>query len=280
MTGQDPTPRSPGHVGGRNLPAAIVVGLVLAAVFLGTLFWHPLAFGLVVAILVGIAYVEADRVLRQIGIRLLVPVLTAASLTMLAGAYYAGHAGQVGGVAVLLVGAMVWLLLDARRHDVVRTLGATLLFGVWVGFLASYAMLLAVRPSSAVVVLAVIGAAAITDIGGYAIGVPFGRHKVVPSVSPKKSWEGLAGGLLIATTLAATVLPLIGDAFTPVSAAVLAVTCGLASFVGDVVQSMIKRDLGVKDLGDFLPGHGGILDRVDGILLALPVGYYSVVVFG
>lgn len=280
MTGQDPTPRSPGLVGGRDLPAAIAVGLVLAAVFLATLFWHPVAFGLVVAVLIAIAYVESDRVLRAAGVRLLVPVLIASSLVMLAGAYYAGAAGQAAGVAVLLIGAMTWLLFDPARRDVVPTLGTTMFLGVWVGFLGSYAVMLAVRPSGPVIVLAVIGAAAVTDIGGYAIGVPFGRHKVVPSVSPKKSWEGLAGGLVVATVLAAVVLPLIGDTFTPVSAAVLAGTCGVASFLGDVIQSMIKRDLDVKDLGDFLPGHGGILDRVDGILLALPVGYYAVVVFG
>ena len=280
MTGQDQTPRSSGIVGGRNLPAAIAVGLVLAAVFLATLFWHPVAFGLVVAVLVAIAYLESERVLRVVGVQVLVPVLIASSLAMLAGAYYAGPAGQAAGATLLLLGAMTWLLVDPRRRDVVPTLGATMLLGLWVGFLASYAILLAVRPSGAVIVLAVIGSAALTDIGGYAIGVPFGRHKVVPAVSPNKSWEGLAGGLLIATLLAAVVLPLIGDTFTPVSAAVLAGTCGVASFLGDVIQSMIKRDLGVKDLGDFLPGHGGILDRVDGILLALPVGYYVVVVFG
>jgi phosphatidate cytidylyltransferase len=264
-------------VGGRHLPLAIAVGLVLAAIFLGSLFWHPAAFTLLVAVLTTTAYVESGKVLRTVGVRLDVPVLIVATVVMLFGAYQARHAGQAIGVAVLLLGGIVWLLADAARREVVRTLATTLLFGLWVGFLASYAVLLVNRPTGgAVVVLAVAGAAIFTDIGGYAFGVSFGRHRVAPSISPNKTWEGLLGGLAVATALGAVLLPLFGDTFTPWSAAIVVLVCGIASFIGDLTESMLKRDLGVKDLGSILPGHGGILDRVDGILLALPVGYYAV----
>jgi phosphatidate cytidylyltransferase len=267
-------------VGGRHLPLAIAVGLVLAGLFLGSLFWHPAAFTALVAVLTMAAYVESGRVLRTVGVRLDVPVLIVATLVMLFGAYQARHAGQAVGVAVLLFGGMVWLLADAGRREVVRTLATTLLFGLWVGFLASYAVLLVNRPTGgAVVVLAVAGAAIFTDIGGYAFGVSLGRHKVAPTISPNKSWEGLIGGLATATLLGAAVLPLFGDTFTAASAAIVVLVCGVASFLGDLIESMVKRDLGVKDLGSLLPGHGGILDRVDGILLALPVGYYAVELF-
>jgi phosphatidate cytidylyltransferase len=264
-------------VGGRDLPVAIGVGLALAALFLGTLFWHPAAFTVVVAALTAVAYVEANRVLREVGHRLEVPVLVVATLVMLFGAYQARHAGQAVGVAVLLVGGVVWLLADPGRRDVVRRLADTTLFGLWVGFLASFAVLLVSRPTNgAIAVLAVIGAATLTDIGGYAFGVPFGRHKVAPNISPSKSWEGLAGGLVVAVAGGAGILPLLDPSFTPATGAVLAVACGLAAFAGDLMESMLKRELGVKDLGSVLPGHGGILDRVDGILFALPVGFYAV----
>jgi phosphatidate cytidylyltransferase len=267
---------APGMVGGRNLPVAIGVGVVLASVFLGSLFWHPAAFTAVIAALTVVAYVEAGRVLREVQVRLDVPVLIVSTLVMLFGAYQAGHAGQAVGVVVLLFGGIAWLLTDPGRREVVRTLATTGLFGLWVGFLASYAVLLVNRPEGgAVVVIAVIGAAVFTDIGGYAFGVSLGKHKVAPSISPNKTWEGLLGGLVVATGLAALVLPLFGDTFEPGDAALVALVCGITAFVGDLTESMFKRDLGVKDLGSMLPGHGGVLDRVDGILLALPVGFYA-----
>jgi phosphatidate cytidylyltransferase len=262
---------------GRNLPAAIGVGVALAAVFLVSLFWHPVAFALVVGVLATLAYAESGVVLRRVGVRIEVPVLIVATYVMLFGAYQARHAGQVIGIAVLFLGAVLWSLTDRQRRAVVETISATMLFGLWIGFLASFAVLLVSRTTAgALGVLGVIGAAILTDIGGYAVGAPLGRHPVAPRVSPNKTWEGLVGGLLIAVVVAAVALPLLGDVFTPLGAAVLALVCGVASIIGDLVESMVKRDLGVKDLGDLLPGHGGVLDRVDGILFALPAGFFAV----
>lgn len=268
-----------GMVGGRNLPVAIGVGVVLAGLFLASLFWRAEAFILVVAILAMIACIEVARILAPTGIRLLTPVLLAATLVLIVSPLYAGESGQLAGIALLLVGSVAWLIADPGRRDVVRTLAMTLLFGLWIGFLASYATLLVDRPDGPVVVLAVIGAAAFTDIGGYAFGVTFGRHKVAPSISPNKTWEGLIGGVAVAAILGGLVLPLFGDTFTAVSGAVIAATCAVATFLGDLFESMVKRDLGVKDMGDLLPAHGGILDRVDGILFALPVGHYALALF-
>lgn len=272
--------RSRRVVGGRNLPVAIAVGLVLAAVFLGSLWWDPRAFVAVVALAAILAYVEAGRVLAGVGRRLQVPVLVVATLTMLAGAYLAGPGGIVPGLLVLLGGALGVHVVARERHHVVDTLGLTSLFGLWVGLLASHAALLIVRPDGPLVVLAVVGAAVLSDIGAYGFGVAFGRHKLAPSISPAKSWEGLVGGLVVAAVIAAVALPLLGDTFTPLTAALFGVAIGLAAAVGDLVESLLKRDLGVKDLGDLLPGHGGVLDRVDGILVALPVGYYVLAAAG
>lgn len=264
-------------VGGRNLPVAIVVGVVLAALFLGSLVWDPIAFTGVVALVMVVATLESHRVLRAVGHPLQVPVLLAATLVMLFGTYRLGYTGQVAGVLVLLVGAIVWPLVSGPRTAVVDQVATTVFFGLWVTFLGSFAVLLVLRPGFGNwAVLAVIGAAILSDIGGYAFGVTFGRHKLAPQVSPNKSWEGLIGGLVLATTVGAAVLPVVDPAFTAVLGGVIAGGAAVASVVGDLAESLIKRDLGVKDLGDVLPGHGGILDRIDGILIALPVGYVLV----
>jgi phosphatidate cytidylyltransferase len=266
-------------VGGRNLPAAIAVGVVLAGLFLGSLFWRSEAFAAVIAVLAATAYVDAARVLRPAGFRLLTPVLVVTSVAMMAATHEYGARGQTAAISLMIAASVLTLLVDAHRSDVVRTLATTWLFGLWVAYLASFGVVLIMLDAGVVIVLGVVGAAIFTDIGGYAFGVAFGRHKVAPGISPNKSWEGLIGGLVVAGTLGALVLPVFGDTFTPFSATVLAVTCGAASFVGDLTESMIKRDLGVKDMGDLLPGHGGLLDRVDSILFALPVGYLTVSLF-
>lgn len=272
--------RPRGMVGGRNLPVAIAVGIVLATVFLISLFWRVEAFAGVILVLVCLASVEVTRVLRTVGVRVLLVPLLLGVVTSVAGGLLLGAAGQALGMSLLLVASFLWLLAAADRRQVTATLGVTVFFGAWIGLFASYGPRLADRPDGAVVVLAVVGAVVLTDIGGYAFGVPFGRHKVAPSISPGKSWEGLVGGLVLATVLAVLVLPRLGGAFTAGSAVVVALAAGTAGFVGDLVQSMVKRDLGVKDLGDVLPGHGGILDRVDGILFALPVGFYGLALLG
>ena len=266
----------PSAKAGRDLPAAIATGVGLGVLFLGSLFWHPLAFTAVIAILIIIASYEAGRVLESAGIRVATAVLVVGSLVTLGGAYELGHQGQLIGLLTLFLGSVAWLLADERRHDVVRTLTITVLLGVWVGVGASFGVLLAVDDNGVERVLLVVGAAALSDIGAYAVGSLIGRHKVAPSVSPNKSWEGLVGGLVVAGGLAAAVLPAVGDQFDAVQAAAIAVVCGIAGFFGDLTESMIKRDLGVKDLGDLLPGHGGILDRVDGIILALPIGFFAI----
>lgn len=264
-------------VGGRNLPVAVVSGVGLAVAFIGSVVWHPAAFTVLIGLLCTVAYLEMGRVLAAQRLRIEVMVLLVATYVMLIGGYRARHTGQAIGLAVLFGGAIAWTLADPGRRDVVRTLAMTMLLGLWVGLLASFGVLLVTSPiGGATAVFAVVGGAAISDVFAYATGTIVGRRPIAPTISPKKTWEGLVGGLAAAAALAALVLPLVDEAFTPLAAASLATLAGLAGFVGDLAESMIKRDLGVKDLGAILPGHGGVLDRVDGILFALPVGYFAV----
>ncbi|MFP5309027.1 MAG: phosphatidate cytidylyltransferase [Actinomycetes bacterium] len=261
---------------GRNLPVAIGVGVVLAAVFLGSLFTDARAFVGVIALLSVVGVIETGQTFREIGRPLAVPVLLVAIPVMLVGAYRAGTAGLMVGVVVLLAGAVAWELAAHARDRVLDTLGTTVFLGLWIGFLASFAVLLLTRPvDGQVAVLAVCGGAIFGDIGGFVFGSWLGKHRIAPTVSPNKTWEGLVGSVVTSAVLGAIVLPQVGTLFSsPWVAAGVAGIAAVGGFLGDLTESMLKRDLGVKDLGRVLPGHGGVLDRVDGILVALPLGYY------
>lgn len=271
----DPAPTR--RTSGRDLPVAIGVGVVLAGVFLGSIAWGPLAFTVVIAAFVVVAVVEAAAQLRRVGLRTSVPAMVLGGIVTVFGAYRAQHAGQVAGVLVLFLGTVVWLLADPDRRDVVANLTMSVMLGLWTGLLGSFGVLLITRPEEGpVAVLAVIGGAIFGDIGGYAVGTFFGRTKIAPTISPNKSLQGLLGGLAVSGGLGALVLPAAGDLFTPATGAAVAALSVLAGFLGDLTESMVKRDVGLKDLGSLLPGHGGILDRVDGILMAMPVGFFAI----
>ncbi len=272
-----PVDEPPAHyVGGRNLPVAIGVGVVLGAVLISAIFWHPGAMLALIGGLIAAAVVESGRTLEGHDQRLDVPLLLVGCLTIIGGAYVAGVNGMMFGLVVLFLGTVMLPLVDGDRFSLVRRLGRNVFFGMWVAFNASFAVLLVADDNivASAGALLVIGSAVFTDVFAFACGVAFGSRAVAPRVSPNKTWEGLIGGVILTSALAAFVIPMISDVYAPVTAAVVAAACGTAGFFGDLVESMVKRDLGIKDFGAILPGHGGILDRVDGILLALPVGYY------
>ncbi len=266
--------------GDRNLPLAIASGVLLVALLIGTVLWHPAAWALLVTLLALIGILEAARVCRDSGAPVETAPVVVALFVMVFAAYHAQHAGQAVGVVSLFVAAILWELADPERRDVLRKVGTTLLLGLWVPFLASFAVLLAqMEPDGWVATLATVGTAVVNDVGAYAVGVKFGRHKLAPSVSPGKTWEGVAGGLALTTILSVLILPFLGTSqlFDPFSAFVFAVVVGGAGVLGDLSESVLKRDLGVKDIGGIIPGHGGVLDRMDAILLALPTGYFALV---
>jgi phosphatidate cytidylyltransferase len=266
-----PTPD--GHAAPRNLVAATAVGLLLLAALVAALLGPRWALTALILLLVLAGAVEAARALERLGRTVHTDVLLVATVVTLVGTHVAGPRGQAVGAAVLVVGALLRPLAVHTRSDVVGTAGRTVLLGLWLPGLASYALLLREHRLGAVAVLAVVGAAALGDVGAYAVGSRVGRRPIAPSVSPNKTWEGFVGGVVLAALVVGVALPTVTGAPGPVVAALLGALVAVAAFLGDLVESMVKRDLGVKDLGHLLPGHGGVLDRVDGILLALPVGH-------
>jgi phosphatidate cytidylyltransferase len=149
---------------------------------------------------------------------------------------------------------------------------AATLIAVYVPFLGGFAALLAVPPDGDLRILVTLAAVVLTDTGGYAAGVAFGKHPMAPTISPKKSWEGLVGSVTAAALGSALLLWLLLDVELWWGA-LFGLAISAAAVLGDLAESMIKRDLKIKDMSNLLPGHGGLMDRLDSILFAVPTGY-------
>jgi phosphatidate cytidylyltransferase len=266
--------------GGRNLPAAIASGVLLAAVFFATLWWNDYAFLTFVAVLIAVGLLEVSIALRERGLRPATPVALATGLFAFYGAYALGPPAQVLALVLLVLGAFTWVMADRHRENAVARLGATFLMTLWVPFCASFLGLLLARDDGSALVMAVIALTVSADIGAYGFGRAFGRHKLAPAVSPAKSWEGFAGGLLTVLLLAAFVTTPFVTSLRLGEALVLGAVVTVAGTLGDLSESLVKRDLGVKDLGRIVPGHGGIMDRVDAMIFALPAAHVALLALG
>ena len=271
--------RQRGARAGRNLPVAIITALLLAGVLITTLVLSRPVF---VAFLLGIvtlALLELLAVLRARATRPARPVVLAMGALLVVGAYLEGPAALSFGLLVTILAAFGWYLVDRGRTEVTRNVAATVFAVVYVPFMAAHLSLVVGRADH--YVGAVIGYAALVviyDTAAYATGATLGRRPIAPQVSPNKSWEGAIGASVACLAAGAFLLPL-WEPWTLVSGLVLAgATCVVAP-LGDLSESMLKRDLAVKDMGSILPGHGGVLDRVDALLFMAPVLYYVLAAF-
>lgn len=258
------TPRA-----GRNLPAAIAVGAGLGGILIGILVFAPKWWLVMLALAIPIATHEVTRRLREAGYAIPIVPLLVGGQAMLWLTWPYGPAGALGGFAATVVVCMIWRLvgngLTEQPVNYLRDISATVFLATWVPLFASFGALLIYPPDGAARVFCLMLTVVCSDIGGYTAGVLFGKHLMVPAISPKKSWEGLGGSLLFgitASVLAVTFL-LHKPAWVGVPLGVLLVITGA---LGDLVESQVKRDLGIKDMGTLLPGHGGLMDRIDAML--------------
>ena len=271
--------RERGARAGRNLPLAIVTALLLAGVLVASLVWSRPAF---VAFLLGIvtlALVELLAVLRARATRPARPVVLAMGALLVVGAYLEGAAALSFGLLVTILAAFGWYLVDRGRTEVTRNVAATVFACVYVPFMAAHLSLVVGRANH--YVGAVLGYAALVviyDTAAYATGATLGRRPIAPQVSPNKSWEGAIGASVVCLLAGAFLLPL-WEPWTLASGLVLAAATCVVAPLGDLSESMLKRDLAVKDMGSILPGHGGMLDRVDALLFMAPVLYYVLAAF-
>ncbi|HZN82512.1 MAG TPA: phosphatidate cytidylyltransferase [Mycobacterium sp.] len=261
---------------GRDLPAAIAVGVLLGAMAIGVLLFAPIGWLPVLAVAMPIATHEVVRRLREAGYALpLIPLLIGGqAMIWLTWPY--GPAGLLGAYGGTIVVCMVWRLvghgLSEQPVNYLRDISATVLLATWVPLFASFSALLIFQDRGGIRTFTVIATVVFADIGGYVAGVLFGKHLMVPAISPKKSWEGLGGSLLFGITAAVLSVAFLMDkpAWVGVPLGLMLVITGV---LGDLVESQVKRDLGIKDMGTLLPGHGGILDRIDAMLPSAVAGW-------
>ncbi len=254
---------------GRNLPAAIGVGAVLGGLILASLLFRKEIFVGLVSGAIVIAVWELAGALAQRRVQVPVVPLVVGSLGMLVSAYVAREEGLLVAFALTAFGLMLWRIIDGVQ-DAARDVAAAVFTAAYVPFLAGFAIVMLAAPDGARRVLIFIAVTVASDIGGYAAGVLFGKHPMAPSVSPKKSWEGFGGSVLACVVVATVLVPvLLGGALWV--GPLLGLATAVFATLGDLAESMIKRDLGIKDMGSFLPGHGGMMDRIDSLLVTAPV---------
>jgi phosphatidate cytidylyltransferase len=272
-----PPAGSGGGRAGRNLPAAVGVGLLLAGLALVTLFTVKATFLVYLAVAVWIASWELSRALAARDIRFPLAPVAVGGAAAIALAYWRGERPVMACIALTMIAILAWRLTGSTA-GYVRDVTAGIFVLVYLPLMACFVALMLAAPDGARRTLILIILGVCSDVGGYVAGVLIGRHLMVPTISPKKTWEGFGGSALACMAAGAIALPLLlhGAVWQGL---LLGVAALLAATLGDLVESMIKRDLEIKDMGTVLPGHGGVLDRIDSLALAAPVVWLLLLVF-
>ena len=262
---------------GRNLPAAIAIGVVLGGLVLVTLFTVKSTFLAYMGAVVGVGLWELRQALADRGISIPLIPIVAGGAAMFTLAYWYGTQPALAALAITVLVLMAWRL-PGGPPGYLRDLSASVLALAWVPMLGVFVPLMLSMPDGARRTLIFILLAVCSDVGGYFAGIFTGRHPMAPGISPKKTWEGFGGSVVACLAAGAITLPLLLHAHVW-QGLVLGAVAVAAATLGDLVESMIKRDLQVKDMGSLLPGHGGILDRIDSLLACAPVVWLLLAVF-
>jgi len=254
---------------GRDLPAAIGVGVGLGGGVIAILLFAPLVWVGVVAAAMAVATHEVVRRLRTGGFSIPVLPLLIGGQAMVWLTLPFGPAGALGGFGGTVVLCLIWRLLSgglsAAPDNYLRDVSVTVFLAAWIPLFGAFGALLIYPDDGAGRVFCLMLGVVASDVGGYTAGVLFGKHPMVPAISPKKSWEGLAGSLVLGIVVSVLAVTFLLDkpAWVGVPLGIMLVITGT---LGDLVESQVKRDLGIKDMGTLLPGHGGLMDRIDSVL--------------
>jgi phosphatidate cytidylyltransferase len=277
MTATTPAPQKDHGRAGRDLPAAITSAVVLVAAILASLLFWKTAFMVIVAIAVVVAVWELHRGFSAKSINLPEEPLMLGGVVMVVVAYFWGAPALVTATAVAALMTMLWLL---RRgvDGYVQNATASVFSLIYVPFLGSFVALMLAEgegPNGGGLddpgvqgIITFIAITVASDTGGYVAGVLFGKHPMAPVISPKKSWEGFAGSVVFCLVAgwALVVYLLDGDWWVGIALGLITV---VMATLGDLCESVIKRDLGIKDMSQVIPGHGGLMDRLDSLLATI-----------
>jgi phosphatidate cytidylyltransferase len=271
---------------GRNLPAAIAIGVGLGAYVVLSLLYLKPAFVVLVAVALVLASVELHEALKKQGMTSAIVPIAVGSVAISFGSFFAGRQEPVvfsttsvllASLALTVLASLIWRMPKGVA-GFVRDAAASLLIIAYVPLLGSFAALMLAEGQGVARVVTFLLIVVMSDTGGYIAGVLFGKHPMAPKISPKKSWEGVAGSLILGT--AAGICMAIFALDVPFWVGIiLGVSLVAVGTCGDLIESMIKRDLGIKDMSSFLPGHGGVMDRLDSLLVAAPVAWLIMYVF-
>jgi phosphatidate cytidylyltransferase len=263
--------------GERNLFAAFASGVLLAIAVIALLVIGKGPFAVFAGMVILLGQAELYAVMRARRLQPATLLGLACGALVLAGAYLHGPAGALFGLVLATGLGALWYMAApvASRKGTTVNVAATILGVAYVPFLASFALLLLTFPSDLGrnALLVVLGLTVLYDVIAYAVGTLWGNRPLAPTISPHKSWEGVIGATFGVLIVALAIVPAI-EPFTSSRAVGMALVIAVVAPIGDLVESAIKRDLGVKDMGTLLPGHGGILDRIDAILFTAPAAYY------
>lgn len=270
-------PRQPRFRAGRDLQAAVLVAVVLLAAIAVSLFAYRPSFAWIVGLAVVYGCWELTSAVATAGVRAAFVPIAVGGICELVAAWNRGPDGLVIAFFVTACGVLVWRLADGAAHYL-RDVGVSLFLLLYLPTLASFAVLMVHPHDGAARIIAFIVVVVCSDTGGYFTGVLFGRHPLAPIVSKGKTWEGAAGSVTWCAVAGVLFFTLtFHEAWWQglLFGAAIAVT----AMLGDLGESLIKRDIGVKDMGALLPGHGGLMDRLDSLLPCAAVAYLLLAAF-
>ncbi|MFF8608120.1 phosphatidate cytidylyltransferase [Streptomyces sp. NPDC015346] len=264
---------------GRDLGAAIGVGVGLGAVIIASLFVWKAAFVGVIAVAVVVGLWElTSRLQERKGIKApLVPLAVGGAAMVVAG-YVRGAEGAWVAMALTALAVLVWRMTEPPE-GYLKDVTAGVFAAFYVPFLATFVALMLTADDGPQRVLTFLLLTVVSDTGAYAIGWRFGKHKLAPRISPGKTREGLLGAVTFAMAAGALCMQFLIEDGSWWQGLVLGFAVAASATLGDLGESMIKRDLGIKDMGTLLPGHGGIMDRLDSLLPTAPVVWLLLVIF-
>jgi phosphatidate cytidylyltransferase len=258
---------------GRNVQVAFLTGIALAALAVGAIALGPGPFAVLAGIVVLVAQGEFYFALQKRHYQPATALGLVTGALVLGAAYYSGEPAMLAMTALGVIASFLWYMTVPAQHrrNVVSNIGLTVLGIVWIPMLAGYILVLLPYTDGRALVVSILGLTIAYDASAFAVGYFWGSRPLAPSISPKKSWEGAIGATLVVIAIGVGVVASAVELLDTIPRAVgLAVVVALFAPFGDLAESIVKRDLGIKDMGSVLPGHGGVLDRIDGMLFVVP----------